>query len=182
MAQEPVPAPDPAPAAPESAPARPATGAKPDPAPAAGPANGASGRSPARRSPAPAPVVRRSQPAPVLQPAVSRRVASVPARVTRPAAAEPRRRPSHRAASRSRRSAASHRRAYRAKPKAIATAAVRPAAAPDFPTIRASLAIAGGRAPDRRLALAGGALLALAVASTGLLALTARDQRRRPRA
>jgi hypothetical protein len=164
MAQEPVPAPDPAPGSAAPDPAAPATGARPDPAPASGAATGASRRTTARPSPAPVAV----RPA---QPVVSRRVSSAPARVTRSAATAGNAQPTHRGTS--------HRGAHRAKAKA--TAAVRRAAAPDFPTVSAPLAIAGGHGPDRRLALAGGALLALAVASTGLLALTARDQRRRPR-
>lgn len=56
---------------------------------------------------------------------------------------------------------------------------MRPAAAPDFPTVVVAPALATRRTPDRRLALAGGALLALVVASAGLLTLTVRAEGRR---
>jgi hypothetical protein len=194
FAQEPVPVPDPAPA---GAAPPPAPGATPDPAPAPKPAVPA-GRSSARaQQPQPAPVGatrQRSSPSaetttpssPVVRRAhraatshrasapqvVVRRSTTMPAvhRRTQTAPSHRRRRPaSHRGPRGARKPA--HDLPHRAAP-------------PEFPAFvpaRALAASATERAPGRPLALAAGALLALVVASSGVLALTARAERRRTR-
>jgi hypothetical protein len=170
MAQEPVPAPDPAPA--EAAPAAtPAPSATPDPAPS----------STRRRQPAASRPTAAARPrsAPVAPGPAARRATSAPAAPARRSTATTAHR-AHAKRSHRRREAASHHRS-RAAADSVAGALHR-VAAPVFPTVVPAPALsarATRRSSERPLALAGGALLALVVASCGLLVLTARAERER---
>ncbi len=190
-AQEPAPSPDPAPA--EAAPspaATPAPTATPDPAPSPKPTGAAAGRSTTRRQPVPAAPPRpvatgRPRSAPVVRTvratAPARRVTAAPvAPARRSTATTTRRAGTHAKRAHRRHKPIPHRRSRRAS-DGVATSLHR-VAAPVFPTVVSAPALsahATRRPPERPLALAGGALLALVVASCGLLVLTARGERER---
>jgi hypothetical protein len=174
-AQAPVPLPDPEPApATSETPRTAATGPAPDAAPSSKAASAA------RRSTAPvkhtAAVVTRTQaptPADAATPPPARTATALvaSARGTRGAntgRATPRRH--HPAAKRDR-----SRRSSR-----TGAVTMHETSAPAFSTAADTLSRAADRGPDMQLALAGGALLAFAVASIGVLILTAHLERYRP--